>query len=100
MGTRGVRHFCLFGEGVKQSCALVGEGERNQVLVSQTTRNIDRLITPRWQCWAFAPILAPPRHWRYLKKVEHVAVEQMLKKWRGGSDAKIKWLAISEPNCA
>ena len=47
MGTRGVRHFCLFGEGVKQSCALVGEGERNQVLVSQTTRNIDRLITPR-----------------------------------------------------
>ena len=26
------------------------------------------------QCWALAPLLAPPRHWRELKKVAHVAV--------------------------
>ena len=26
------------------------------------------------QCWALAPLLAPPRHWRELKKVVHVAV--------------------------
>ena len=30
--------------------------------------------TVKHQCWALAPLLAPPRHWWKLKKVAHVAV--------------------------
>ena len=26
------------------------------------------------QCWALAPLLAPPCHWHKLKKVAHIAV--------------------------
>ena len=30
------------------------------------------------QCWALAPLLAPPRHWRELRKVANVAVKQKI----------------------
>ena len=45
------------------------------------------------QCWTLAPLLAPPRNRRKLKKVAHVAValKQKIMVRCGGSGAKIKW---------
>ena len=52
------------------------------------------------QCWALAPLLAPPRHWRELKKVAYVAVALKQKiiawwQWRENKMALIR--AISVP---
>ena len=37
------------------------------------------------QCWALASLLAPPRHWRELKKEAHVAVvlkQKIMARWQ------------------
>ena len=46
------------------------------------------------QCWALAPLLAPPRHWRELNKVAHVAVAQKLKKNGAVAVARRKMVLI------
>ena len=53
------------------------------------------LLVNNYQCWAHAPILAPPLHWRKLKGgalrggTLRGGVKE--KKWCGGSGTKKKW---------
>ena len=53
--------------------------------------NLAMTITTKDQCWALAPLLAPPRHWRKLKKGGARRGGMKVKNWCIGSGAKLKW---------
>ena len=55
------------------------------------------------QCWALAPLFAPPRHWRELKKVANVAValkQKIIARWQWRENKMALIRAIFEPNFA
>ena len=52
------------------------------------------------QCWALAPLLAPPRHWRELRKVATVAValkQKIMARWQWRENKMVLIRAISAP---
>ena len=52
------------------------------------------------QCWALAPLLAPPRHWRELRKVANVAValkQKIMARWQWRENKMVLIRAISAP---